>query len=79
MGSGVPQYAKNENHTRTCVTRFGSTAGLTVPVLNTTSRMSTTGANSTLRLSGVEAKKKVFNHRQETQENSSEDHDAEQT
>ena len=30
-GSGVPWCAKNENRTRTHITRFGSTAGLPAP------------------------------------------------
>jgi hypothetical protein len=34
MGSGMLQWAKNQNCTRNCGTRFKSTAGLPVPVLN---------------------------------------------
>ena len=33
---GVLQCGKNQNRTRTRVTRFGNTAGLPVPVLNPT-------------------------------------------
>ena len=33
-GSGVPWCAKNENRTRTRVTRFGSSVGLPAPVFN---------------------------------------------
>ena len=33
---GVSRWSKNLDHTHTCGTHFGSTAGLTVPVLNAT-------------------------------------------
>ena len=35
-GRGMPQCPKTQNRTRTCVTRFGSTAGKPVPVFNPT-------------------------------------------
>ena len=33
-GYGVPRCAKIQNRTRTCVTRFGNTAGIPIPVRN---------------------------------------------
>lgn len=35
-GSGMPRYAKVDYRTRTCTTRFGNTAGFSVPILNPT-------------------------------------------
>ena len=44
---GVSRCAKNLDRTRTRSTRFGSTAGLTVPVLNASHGMTTAGAGPT--------------------------------
>jgi len=48
MGTRLCAVSKFGNHTRTCVTRFGNTAGLTIPVAIPTFRVETSSADGFL-------------------------------